>query len=308
MEAHVAIFKRKSDNSGSDSGAVEIENEIGALSQRKAKLESRLAAAEHDLEQAVEGRRKHLLEADLDQTAGEPVRDAVNSLRDGRDAVVDAIREIDTKLADAEARLAAEQDRAKRQAAAAELRVDIDALRALVDKLAEIGAQMAGPIDAVAARTPHTTPNLKLAAVATIDGLGLALRQLLADATTHAARLAQGNSEIRPLPVPPPPSPPEPDVEQVQLYVFAKGVRWRAPDGAVRSSCAWSQAAVPTELAEKAIAARVADVFDSPRAVELRASYGIQHSGGHAVEHLVDLDALPAAPEQPSEGAAVASA
>ena len=81
------------------------ESELESLRSRKATLQSRLAAAERDLARALNDRRHRLLEADLDATGGQPVKNMIGRLRDERDACFDALASVNLKIKDVQERL-----------------------------------------------------------------------------------------------------------------------------------------------------------------------------------------------------------
>src|SRR5215831_13294286 len=89
----MALFKRKADS----------EREVADLRKRRGLLTDRLAAAERDLAKALDARRRALLESDLSEPAAEPIM--IGRLRDEKDALVDALAQLDAKIAETEQRI-----------------------------------------------------------------------------------------------------------------------------------------------------------------------------------------------------------
>jgi hypothetical protein len=117
----MGLLRRKS---AMDGLTADLEN----LRHRKSQLTALLTEAERRLAEAVEDRRSKLLESDL--ADGPPTNAIILRLTDERDACIDALAAVDSKIVDAQRRCAEERDSLQRQAASKELTAAADALAA----------------------------------------------------------------------------------------------------------------------------------------------------------------------------------
>jgi hypothetical protein len=116
-----------------------LETELAALRARAETLSTRHAAAEAAFGDAKANLQRHHLEADLDANdkARAKLEAAVAACALTRDGYADALGEVQTQIADAEQKLAAERSAIERKAASDKLARDVDAVeRALPDYLA----------------------------------------------------------------------------------------------------------------------------------------------------------------------------
>jgi hypothetical protein len=89
-------------------------NPVDDLKHRKSLLQKQLDAAERRVAEAVDERRRTLLEGDVEKNGGQPIKSVVPRLRDEVETIREAIGEISGRIAEAEAQLAAERDRTTR--------------------------------------------------------------------------------------------------------------------------------------------------------------------------------------------------
>jgi hypothetical protein len=235
----------------------EIEREIEVLQQHRAKLQDRLAAAENLLAKEIERRRLRLLEDQLDESHGEPIRDIIGRLRDDRDAIAGVLDEVGGKISDAQQRLTQEREKAKREAAAAELSGMVEAFARATDVFEASAARLfEGAYGPVMDRTPATiaTPMLRDHARRLINDLLVALRQAAADAKGHAGALLVGADIV----APPTPVKPvvKPEVKRLRVMAY-RSSKWTEPDGTIGTVGKFGIADVPETVARRALASKL---------------------------------------------------
>jgi hypothetical protein len=134
--------------------------EITDLIARRELLQQKLATARTALDTATDVRRTSLLDADLSDEEACRRRDQL--CRDARDAVEslgDAITEINSKISDAEIKLAAARENLEREQIAAATRADADALHAVALALREVSNKVvAHPRNAAGADGRESLP------------------------------------------------------------------------------------------------------------------------------------------------------
>jgi hypothetical protein len=278
--ATMVLFKRKG----------ESEREVADLRKRRTMLAERLLAAERDLAQALDDRRRVLLEADLDAPATEPIM--IGRLRDEKDALVDAIGRVDAKIAEAEQRIATDRERTAREKEAAERRRQIEAADAAAQDFAAAAERL------VATLQPLAPVSLAAGAAASntkylTDQLSLGVAAGLAECRSYIARVASGTVAIVAEPIRIAPPPPAPDVERIAVMLF-QASRWNEPDGVTDTGARNGIVKLPVAVAERACVRNLAVRIDSERYHKLRASevepYGQQWAKPLPQDTVVDLD------------------
>jgi hypothetical protein len=265
----MGLLKRKNDSLIADA-----ERELAALRERRASLATRLAATEGDLSGAIDARRRQLFE-----DGGGPVPNVVE-LMGLRDGLVDALAQIDGRIAEVEAKAAAERDRAARQAES-ELRTkQVERLREALRGHEATGKEVA---EALAPLCPINFEIAGAAGNAKIwtNGVTVAVETAVARATVYVGAVAAGTVPIVTQPQPAKPAPPPPAPVERQTIYLLTDVMWPEPDGTMRYACCYGQASPPTDIARRAIKLNLADAFDSPRAVRLREIHGCPFSVPH---------------------------
>src|SRR5262245_4536052 len=179
----------------------EIEAEISGLIERKNVLETRLAEARIALQAAHDARRQALLNADLSDA--DAVAGYDRACRDADDRVTgleDALLGLNSKLGDAEQKLAAECDRVTR--AGAKEFVDLnDALESAAGTCAEVGKRLHRALELVLARIPGPAAVNLVQLDALERNIASAVAEVLATARSHAVRVTDGTAPIcRPAP------------------------------------------------------------------------------------------------------------
>jgi hypothetical protein len=265
----MAIFpKRKPDSDA----------ELERLRHRRRLLDQQRSAAEQRLAEAIAERRTRLVESDLDN--GQAPKAVTGRLRDEADAITDALATIDRKIAEVEERLAAERVAAERQAEAERRRVQIEAARRASTEFAATAERLIAELQLLiptSMQVGAAAANVKYF----VGQLAIGTEAGLAEAAVYCQRVLAGNVMIAGTPPPPKPEPPPPaPVERMLVYLLTDGM-WPEPDGSMRYACQYGQASPPVDVARRAIAANLADPFDSPRSVRLREINGMPFSVPH---------------------------
>ena len=245
----MGIFKRKN---GADAIST-IEGEIEAMRARRTKLHAQLATAEAELERAIADRRRHLVEEDVDGDANHHPRDVVGHARDHRDGLIDAIAELDQRIAAVETKLVEARDRLAREAAAKELNALAEALDATVERFREAADGMTAAVVPIAHLVPHSSPTLAARLTELTRDAAAAVGELLVMARTHAEQVIAGTGTIRHPPAPAAPAPAvPPDVPRRVIFVRANS-SWQEPDGTIATAGIHSTPSVPVKIAEQAL-------------------------------------------------------
>jgi hypothetical protein len=233
----------------------------------------KLAQAELAVEQARADRRARLVESDTDDEAP----DHVAAARERRDAIADAITEIDQRIEARVRKLSELHDTAAREKEAAERQRQIaEAKQALLQftVTAEALVQKLQPLAPVAIETGACGANVQLLSRQLAVDVEVGLRE----ASSYVDRVIGGGEQIRaaPKPVEPPPPPP-PAIERRSVFLRYAG-RW--PEGdETKTSGPHTTPALPVQIAEQALSYNHAVEVHSQAAADLRAimdpGYGV---------------------------------
>jgi hypothetical protein len=145
----------------------------------------------------------------------------------------------------------------------------VDAIATLKTSAAAVVAALPG----VTARTPFSNPYLPKDLGDLFTGVDATLADVIKTASIHREALLRGDGPIRVPDVAMPPAAPSPEIERQIIYVHQHS-KWME-FGEAKTAPKWAHAAVPVAVAEKAIAANLADRIDSDRANKLREVYGV---------------------------------
>lgn len=267
-----------------------LENEIAALRSRADTLMSRRDGAEAAFDDAKAKLQRHHLEAslDADDKARAKLEATVAACAVTRNGYADALVEVQTNIAGAEQKLAAERAVVERKAAGAKLARDLDAVeRALPDYLAA-GKRFTDALEklhfhhesgAMALFIGNTATQLEVAA-------GFALVELrgMVDAIRDGAV---------PIPAAKPVSAsvsvPEPAPPTMSVFMM-KSVKYRDHDGRSRFAGQFEDAIMPVATAQRALRLGVAVPVTDPKRARLRGSRGGDFDP--RARDVVDLDAV----------------
>ncbi|WP_161534627.1 hypothetical protein [Bradyrhizobium sp. LCT2] len=266
-----------------------LEAELASLRTRAETLNSRHAAADAEFIDAKSKLQRHHLEADLntDDKARTKLEATVAACAMTRDGYADALAEVQTKVADAEQKLAAERSAVERKAASETLARNLDAVeRALPDYLAA-GKRFADALEklhfhhesgAMARFIGNTASQVEVAA-------GFALVELrgMVDAIHDGVAPIPAKPVSASVPVPEP-SPP------VQTVFMMKSAKYRDHDGRSRFAGQWEDATMPVTAAQRALRLGVAVPVTDPRRAQLRGSRGGDFNP--RAPDVIDLDAV----------------
>jgi hypothetical protein len=281
----MAFLKRKSDNP-----VAALERELSDLTSRRDQLDARLATARTALASACNDRRATLLDASLDDEAAAHRRDtAVRDARDQIESLDDALSEINSRISDAEAKLAELRDRAERAVLVAAIERDVAALTDARDAHAGTAERLIAAVQAVVARVP-CNPQFAPELVSVLQTIpAAAISELLETARSHVAGVVNGVVPgVRPAP-PPPPEPPAPKVERQTIYVTTP-IRWKE-GSQIFCSGRYSFADAPRHVSEIALSRGFASLPDAEITSRTVEAFGV-FRGVVSPESCLDLDAL----------------
>jgi hypothetical protein len=282
-----------------DSSAAKAERELASLRQRRDSLQTKLVQAEASLTRVIDGRRHVLLEGDV----GEPIPAVVTPM-DERDAVIDAIAQIEGRIREAEQRIAETRDKASREQEAELRREQIEVARKAADEFTSATERLVAALQTLA--PINMTTGAASSSVKIFGGqLSAAVTAALVECGGYVARVVAGNAAIVGAPPPIATTPqPAPEIERASVMML-ESARWNEADGEVRTVARYGIARLPVKLAELACARDWGCRTDSERYRRLveseTAPFG-QQWARPAPEHTrIDLDHpdLPPAAELP---------
>ena len=245
------------------------ERELADLRTRKALLEKQLATAEAKLAEAIEARRKALLESDLESANGQSVKNITSRLRDEVDATRDAISTLTRRIAETEAEIGAERDKAAREQEAACRREQIEKAHKAADEFTGATERLVATLQVLA---PINMTTSAAGSSVKIFGaqLSAAVAAALAECTGYCQRVLGGTTAIigQAPAVVQAPKPAAPNiVDRVGIMVLQHS-KW-LEDGEVKTCAKNGLCRPPRAIAEKAIALQLAIAQDSDRYLRL---------------------------------------
>ncbi|QHP72175.1 hypothetical protein EI171_35665 [Bradyrhizobium sp. LCT2] len=267
-----------------------LEIELPALRARAEMLSNRRAAADAAFVEAKAKLQRHHLEADndADDRARAKLEAAVAACALTRDGYADALKGVQTKIADTEQKLVAERAAAQRKAASDELARKLDQVeRALPDYL-NAGRRLADTLEAI-----HH--HFETAQVATFVRNGQAQLEV---AVAFAAQDIRGmvraiQDGAAPIPAANPGatlnSTPEPAPPTMTVFML-RSAHYRDQDGRKRFAGQWEDATMPVATAQHALRLGVAVAVTDPSRARLRGARGGDFSP--QAPDVLDLDAM----------------
>jgi hypothetical protein len=203
----------------------DVEKERDQLLTRKKALAAQKATAEAALQRAVADRQNTMIEADMDSGRAQEARALTVRLRDEYETVVDVLAAVDQKLADAEARLAAERDKAERDAERERREKQLERVRAAAkdfSTVAEMLLDKLAPLRGVGVMCSAAHVNLTYLAGELAKGFDCAFSEV----QSYINQLEGGDVAIRTEAAPVAPPAPQPKVERKQIFLRHPG-RWQ---------------------------------------------------------------------------------
>ncbi|MDA9493709.1 hypothetical protein [Bradyrhizobium sp. CCBAU 11361] len=267
-----------------------LEAELASLRTRAETLSSRHAAADAEFIDAKSKLQRHHLEADLntDDKARTKLEAAVAACAMTRDGYADALAEVQTKIADAEQKLAAKRAIVERKAASEKLARDLDAIeRALPDYLAA-GKRFADALEefhfhhesgAMARFIGNAASQVEVAAGFAV----VELRGMVDAIHNGVAPIPAAKQVSASVPVPEP-SPP------TQTVFMMKSAKYGDHDGRCRFAGQWEDATMPVTTAQRALRLGVAVPVTDPKRARLRGTRGGDFNP--RAPDVIDLDAV----------------
>jgi hypothetical protein len=242
----VKIFNRGSEG----------ERELANLRRRWELVAGQLQSAERALNEAVDERRKVLLEADLENLAkngSQSPKAFISRLRDEHSACVDALATLDHKIVAAEQKIAVERDIAARQAEA-ELRTrqisEAEEARARFIAAGELLAQKLEPLVPTAIEVGAAAGNVKFLTAQ----LALGVEAGLVAAKGYAARITETGEPIRVEIAKVEPPKPLPRIERRSMLLLQASL-WpdpEEPSPGIRTSGKMTTVPLPLAVADAA--------------------------------------------------------
>jgi hypothetical protein len=269
-----------------------LEHELAALRVRAEALHGRHTTAEAAFVHAEANLQQHLLEADLD--GDEKVRTkleaAVAACALTRDNFAKAITAQQAKIAEAEAKIAAERAVIERKAAADKLAHDLDEFEAALPDYLRAARRIADAADAVghfhfesaelAAFTRNGQAQIEVAGAFAIQEL----RNMVGQIKTGAAPIPA----LKPAPATVAVSEPAPETRRM----FAlRQIKWKDATGRQHYGQQFEDCDLPPATAGKALRCGAVTSLDDDRRKQLRGSRGGHHVNPNTPD-LLDLDAL----------------
>jgi len=267
-----------------------LEAELASLRARAETLKSRHAAADEAFGDAKAQLQRHHLEADLntDDKARAKLEAAVATCAVTRDGYADALTEVQTKIADAEQKLAAERATVERKSASEMLARDLDAIEQALPHYLAAGKRFAGALEklhfhpessAMALFIGNTATQVEVAAgfaLVELRGMVEAVRDGIVP--IPAAKSVSASVSM-PEPVPP-----------TMTVFMLKSSHYRDHDGRKRFAGQWEDATMPLTTAQRALRMGVAVPVTDPRRAQLRGLRGGDFNP--KAPDVVDLDAV----------------
>jgi hypothetical protein len=227
------------------------EKALDDLKHRRGLLELQLNAASQKLAEAVEARRKTLLESDLEQNGGAPIKNIIPRLRDEATALAEAVATLDAQIVEAENKLAIERERIKREQERDLRQSQLDAARKACDRFKEVAAELVAllkPLASIGYDCAHARNVTEFLA----GQLALAHEAAFGEASRYVAQVASGHTPIKTEPVViAPPPPPLPPIERQVVFLRVAG-RWMERDE-TRTSGPHTSPDLPVEVAKLAL-------------------------------------------------------
>jgi ATP-dependent Clp protease ATP-binding subunit ClpA len=177
------------------------ERELEKLRERRDVIYEKIALARTTLNQAHAARNDMLVSADLDDAAIERCDAACRAAQDHLDGLETAGAEIEARIGQMQAQIAEARDKAKREAAPAEINTKVDALTAALADFDRARDAVLAATKSVFARLPDTNPNFMPSVTGMLVDVSRELHGLADQVRAHAAAVMSG---VKPVSVPQP--------------------------------------------------------------------------------------------------------
>ena len=237
------------------------------LRRRAAELAAARAAAQATLNKAVAARQAHLIDGDIsdDKIRGRlqtAVSDALSTL-EGYD---DAIADLNTKIRELDAKLAAERSAAERLAASEALQAKVDVVEGLLPNWLEATRALAAALELLPATEAQQMAGYTRSAASEIENAAAMLRSgwqlLLSRSATGGVRIPRPPSEVVAF------TPPAPAPTTMRLFL-TQPLAWYDENGEQHRAPSMNNAEIPLRLVAKAGAIGAAHTLDSPERKKL---------------------------------------
>jgi hypothetical protein len=282
------------------------ERELQKLVERRKAIAERLAAAERRLIEEQGRARTVLLEHDLD-ASGQPPKFAVAQLRSEVETLHDVLGEIDGRIAEAEATLVQERDRAARDQERQRRQEALDRARAVRDRFTEVSRDLIEALKGLAS-IGHDTAHAANVTQFLTGQLALAHEAGFAEAARYIAQVTNGNVPIRIEPAKIEPLKPLPRIERRSMLLL-QASRWpdpEEPSPGIRTSGKMTTVQLPLAVAEAAERYGFALEPFGPLAMRHREVEGVDNAY-NAPSGCIDITKPRPVPKLPDGGQTVTS-
>lgn len=278
-----SFFKRKSPMD-------RLEAELASLRSRAETLNNRHRAADAAFLDAKTKLQCHHLEADLnvDDKVRARLEAAVATCAVTREGYADALNEVHAQMAEAERKIAAEQDAIKRAAAADQLDKALSAFEVALPKFLEQARILAIPLAEIGWH--YESGQLKSFIENVAAQIELAAGVNLTELSTIPNAIRQGRQAIPGERAPVPVAAAIDPTPETQTVFMLRSARYRDHDGRKRFAGQWEDAIMPLATAQRALRERVAAPVTDPRRAKLRGVRGGDFNPN--APDVVDLDAI----------------
>jgi hypothetical protein len=243
----MGLFKPKSKPNGTVS---DIETELQSLRDERSALVERETQAQQSRDNA-DNRLRELIADRGDGEAGKALAQDVHIAEIMRDRYSAEIRDLDSRIADAEQRLAEAKDKIERVATSKAIIDKTDTLSVIIERLRSTVADLTPAHEAVVPFVPFGNQSLPAQVHEHLLAITVSIEQTIADARANAEKIKAGTSPIVRSPEQPVEIAPPPDVE-CKLVFLTTDAKWDDVDG-VRTAGKHRSIDLPVAIAEAAI-------------------------------------------------------
>ena len=268
-----------------------LQSTVAELKQRGEHLASKRNTAQAEFDAAQAARQAFMLQGDLDdENTGAKLQARVDTAASALQGFADAITTLSAQVAEAERVLADEQQRVERKAASESLALDVATIEAQILPWLSATRGLAGNMEKLAGlRFGFEAGSIGRYLSNAAGEVEIAAAVALPDLHRYVSEIAAGREAIprAPQPVPVVLQPPPPKTETL---FFLRAAKYRDGDGNSRLISKNTDAALPPEVAARALKLGAGVPLSDPR----RKKFGTQSQALPDESWCLDLDQNPA--------------
>lgn len=264
-----------------------LDAQLAALVARQAKLFEHLRVAQIARDNAVEDRRRHLIDGDLEdsETAGR-LQARVSEGESAVSGIEAAVASLATTISELETKIAADRDAAARKIASDAIAADVKVVETKLEPALALMRELAAAFEKLAPTSFESGAVGRFLFDAS-NQVEFACGAVLADAMASTHRIVSGDQRIPAAPEAPASVAALPPRPETLTVFFTRPSKWVDLDGNLRKSPAWFDVELPIALAKKALKLGAAVEVTDP----VRRKHHGQHEATHPKSHLcVDID------------------